>query len=45
VLRWSDIRNLEQDKLTLRLGKVNQVLNLFGYKVGAIPVNQKISDP
>jgi len=33
--------NLEQDKRTLRLDKVNQVLKLFGYEVGAIPVNRK----
>lgn len=31
------IRELEQGKETLRLDKVNQVLQLFGYKVGAIP--------
>ena len=30
------IRELEQGKETLRLDKVNQVLQLFGYKVGAI---------
>jgi hypothetical protein len=27
---------LEQGKETLRLDKVNQVLQLFGYKVGAV---------
>lgn len=31
------IRELEQGKETLRLDKVNQVLQLFGYEVGAIP--------
>lgn len=31
------IRELEQGKESLRLDKVNQVLQLFGYKVGAIP--------
>jgi y4mF family transcriptional regulator len=31
------IRELEQGKKTLRLDKVNQVLQLFGYQVGAIP--------
>lgn len=36
------IRELEQGKETLRLDKVNQVLKLFGYEVGAIPVNRKI---
>lgn len=28
------IRELEQGKTTLRLDKVNQVLQLFGYQVG-----------
>ena len=31
------IRELEQGKESLRLDKVNQVLQLFGYKVGAVP--------
>lgn len=31
------IRELEQGKKTLRLDKVNQVLHLFGYQVGAVP--------
>lgn len=31
------VRELEQGKETLRLDKVNQVLWLFGYKVGAVP--------
>ncbi len=31
------VRELEQGKETLRLDKVNQVLKLFGYQVGAIP--------
>ncbi|NBV05475.1 MAG: transcriptional regulator [Cytophagia bacterium] len=31
------IRELEQGKETLRLDKVNQVLQLFGYEVGALP--------
>lgn len=31
------IRELEQGKESLRLDKVNQVLQLFGYQVGAIP--------
>jgi y4mF family transcriptional regulator len=31
------IRELEQGKETLRLDKVNQVLQLFGYQVGAVP--------
>ena len=31
------LRDLEQGKRTLRLDKVNQVLKLFGYEVGAVP--------
>ena len=31
------IRELEQGKETLRLDKVNQVLQLFGYEAGAVP--------
>ncbi len=31
------IRELEQGKKSLRLDKVNQVLRLFGYEVGAVP--------
>ena len=34
------VRDLEQGKETIRLDKVNQVLQLFGYHVGAIPVNR-----
>lgn len=30
------IRELEQGKETLRLDKVNQVLNLFGYEMGPV---------
>ena len=37
------IRELEQGKETLRLDKVNQVLQLFGYQVGAVPM-KKITD-
>ncbi len=32
------VRELEQGKETLRLDKVNQVLQLFGYVVGAVKV-------
>lgn len=32
------VRELEQGKETLRLDKVNQVLQLFGYQVGAEPM-------
>ncbi|MCK5537173.1 MAG: helix-turn-helix transcriptional regulator [Bacteroidales bacterium] len=31
------IRELEKGKETLKMDKVNQVLDLFGYKLGAIP--------
>lgn len=34
------IRELEQGKKTLRLDKVNQVLQLFGYEAGAVPLNR-----
>ncbi|MDD2256526.1 MAG: helix-turn-helix transcriptional regulator [Bacteroidales bacterium] len=34
------VRELEQGKETLRLDKVNQVLNLFGVKVGVIPMDK-----
>ncbi len=30
------VRDLEQGKQTLRLDKVNQILKLFGYELGAI---------
>ena len=33
------IRELEQGKESLRMDKVNQVLQLFGYEVGAITKN------
>ena len=35
------IRELEQGKESLRLDKVNQVLQLFGYQVGAVPQTSK----
>jgi len=34
------VRDLEQGKKTLRLDKVNQVLNLFGHEVG--PIKKRI---
>ncbi len=34
------VRDLEQGKESLRLDKVNQVLRLFGFEVGAVPLNQ-----
>jgi y4mF family transcriptional regulator len=35
------IRDLEQGKDSLRMDKVNQVLNLFGQELGPVPVNKK----
>ena len=34
------VRELEQGKQTLRLDKVNQILNLFGAEVGAMPMTK-----
>lgn len=34
------VRELEQGKQTLRLDKVNQVLSLFGTKVGVISISK-----
>jgi y4mF family transcriptional regulator len=34
------IREMEQGKESLRLDKVNQVLQLFGCEVGAVPVDR-----
>lgn len=34
------IRELEQGKNTLRLDKVNQVLQLFGHQIGPVPVDR-----
>jgi y4mF family transcriptional regulator len=36
------IREMEQGKETLRLDKVNQVLQLFGYRLGAVPITRNI---
>ena len=33
------VRELEQGKKTLRLDKVNQVLQLFGYEMGPVKSN------
>lgn len=38
------VRELEQGKETLRLDKVNKVLNLFGSEVGVIRINKDESD-
>lgn len=35
------VRELERGKPTLRLDKVNQVLQLFGAEVGAVPLQKK----
>jgi y4mF family transcriptional regulator len=35
------LRDLEQGKETLRLDKVNQVLSMFGYKVGPVELENK----
>lgn len=34
------IRDLEQGKPTLQMDKVNQVLKLFGYELGPVPVDR-----
>lgn len=34
------VRELEQGKQTLRLDKVNQILNLFGGEIGVVPMNR-----
>ena len=34
------VRELEQGKETLRMDKVNQVLNLFGYEMGPVKSEQ-----
>lgn len=38
------VRELEQGKPTLRLDKVNRVLNLFGHEVGAVPIVKSIDN-
>jgi len=35
------VRELEQGKQSLRLDKVNRVLQLFGYEVGAVPARKE----
>ncbi len=34
------VRDLEQGKESVRLDKVNQVLQLFGFQVGAVPMDR-----
>ncbi len=38
------VRELEQGKQTLRLDKVNLILNLFGSEVGAVPLSKNTDD-
>lgn len=35
------VRDLEQGKETLRMDKVNQVLRLFGHKLGPVKMNRE----
>ena len=35
------VRELEQGKQTLRVDKVNQILNLFGNEVGAVSIERE----
>ena len=34
------VRELERDKPSLQMDKVNQVLMLFGYQLGPVPLNR-----
>lgn len=34
------VRELEAGKTTLQLGKVNEVLRLFGHEVGPVPIER-----
>ncbi len=36
------VRELEQGKATLRLDKVNAVLQLFGHEVGPVPMDRSV---
>lgn len=36
------IRELENNKSTLRLDKVNQILRLFGHTVGPVPLRREV---
>ncbi len=38
------VRDLEQGKESLRLDKVNQVLALFGHRMGPVPFRVEIAD-
>jgi y4mF family transcriptional regulator len=35
------VRDLEQGKKTLRIDKINQVLYLFGYRLGPVPIDRE----
>ena len=35
------VREMEQGKKTLRMDKVNQVLFLFGFELGPVPLNRE----
>ena len=37
------IRELETGKKTLRIDKINQVLDLFGYELGPVPLTSSIT--
>jgi y4mF family transcriptional regulator len=39
------VRELEQGKETMRLDKVNQVLRLFGYEAGPVPMQKELNEP
>jgi len=39
------VRELEQGKETLKLDKVNQVLNLWGYEIGPVKYDQQTNPP
>lgn len=34
------LRELENDKPTLQMNKVNTILRMFGYELGAVPMNR-----
>ena len=36
------IRELEGNKATMRLDKVDQILRLFGHRVGPVPIKREI---
>ncbi|MFN8276693.1 MAG: type II toxin-antitoxin system Y4mF family antitoxin [Chitinophagales bacterium] len=38
------IRELEQGKTGFRVEKVNEVLKLFGYELGPVPINRNTID-